>query len=375
MEDNKKDEKKITRQELSQELPNIVRQLDVFRNGDKDTVPVDISLTEFINEKYGLSRDEYLEKLGVKSNTTTISNLFSMPDQSIRWLVPEVIREAIYLGVTKAPFYPTIIASDQPVNSLRVVMPYINSSDASPATVNEAETIPLGTVSFGQKDVGLYKIGKGFKITDEVRNYVSLDVISVYLRDFGYQLGYAMDTLAINTLINGNMPNGAETAAVIGVGDTSKGITYRDLLRIWVRASRMGRNFTTMIGDEEAAIDLLDLPEFKDRQLGSPMATLDLKTPVPNKANFYIHPGIPDNSVMMLDQKAALIKLTAKQLMLESERIVSNQTEAIYASLTTGFAKMYRDAALLLDGTKAFTSNGFPDYMNIDPWLQKPLEH
>ena len=31
-----------------------------------------------------------------------------------------------------------------------------------------AETIPLGDVSFGQKSVSLFKIGKGFKLTDEV---------------------------------------------------------------------------------------------------------------------------------------------------------------------------------------------------------------
>ena len=45
---------------------------------------------------------------------------------------------------------------------------------------------------------------KGFKLTDEVRNYVSLDVLGIYLRDFGVQLGYALDTLAMDVAINGN---------------------------------------------------------------------------------------------------------------------------------------------------------------------------
>ena len=44
----------------------------------------------------------------------------------------------------------------------------------------------------------------------------------------------------------------------------------------------------------------------------------------------------------MVDTSAALIKLTAKQLMLESERIVSNQTEAVYAlSLIHIYIKHY----------------------------------
>ena len=57
-------------------------------------------------------------------------------------------------------------------------------------------------------------------------------------RDFGVQLGYALDTLAMDVVINGNQVDGSESAPVIGVGSTSDGIQYRDLLRVWVRASR-----------------------------------------------------------------------------------------------------------------------------------------
>ena len=165
----------------------------------------------------------------------------------------------------------------------------INMSDAAPAKVNEAETIPLGDVSFGQKSVSLFKIGKGFKLTDEVRNYVSLDVLAIYLRDFGVQLGYAMDTLAMDVVINGNKPDGSESAPVIGVYETTNGITYKDLLHIWVRAARMGRNFTTMIGGEDQAIEMLNLPEFKERHSGTTEATLNVKSPVPKNANLDVY--------------------------------------------------------------------------------------
>ena len=55
----------------------------------------------------------------------------------------------------------------------------LNTKKTSPMRqkVNEAETIPLGDVSFGQKSVSLFKIGKGFKLTDEVKNYVSINVL------------------------------------------------------------------------------------------------------------------------------------------------------------------------------------------------------
>lgn len=361
-------EEKKTKVELLRELPQIVQQLDGFRAGTNNHKPASISFADFLKEKYALSQEQYLKELGIDTKSTTMQNIFTMPDQSYRWLVPEIIRSAIDLGIREAPFYPSLIASEQSINGLSAIMPIINPSDASPARVNEAETIPVGDVSFGQKTVTLFKIGRGFKLTDEVKNYVSLDVLAIFLRDFGVQLGYAMDTLAMDTLTNGNAANGSEAAPVIGVGNTTDGITYKDLLRIWIRGSRLGRTFTNMIGGEDQALAILDLPEFKLRQNGTPQATLNLKTPVPNSANFFIHPGVDGEQVMLVDPRFALIKLNAQSLMLESERIVSNQTEATYATLTTGFSKMYRDAAILLDASEAFINSGFPDYMDIDKY-------
>lgn len=352
----------------------MVSQLDAFRQGAQNKKPVEVTLGELATGKWGITEDELFEKVGINPKIDTMENIFTMPQQDVRWIVPEIIRSAITLGMRQAPFYPEIIASDQSINGPTAIMPMINMSDAAPAKVNEAETIPLGDVSFGQKSVSLFKIGKGFKLTDEVRNYVSLDVLAIYLRDFGVQLGYAMDTLAMDVVINGNKPDGSESAPIIGVYETTSGITYKDLLHIWVRAARMGRNFTTMIGGEDQAIEMLNLPEFKDRHSGTTEATLNIKSPVPKNANFYIHPGTPDQGLLLIDTSAALIKLTAKQLMLESERIVSNQTQAIYATLTTGFSKMYQDAALILSADKKFSEAGFPDFMNIDPYLMVNLE-
>lgn len=365
---------KLKSEDFIKDLKGMVQFMDSARAGNKDTVCTDISLEEMVQEKYGLSQADFFEKIGINPRMTTMQNIFTMPNEGVRWIVPEIIRAAIVAGIRQAPFYPDLISHDEHVSGLKITMPHINMSDAAPAKVNEAETIPLGDISYGEKTVSIFKVGKGFKITDEVRDYVSLDVLGVYLRDFGIQLGYALDALAMNVLLNGNMLNGAESAPVVGVYDTTKGIQYKDLLRLWVRASRLGRNYQNIVGGENLAIDMLNLPEFKDRKSGTTDATLNIKSPVPNKANFYIHPGTPDNQLLMVDRSAALIKLTAKELMLESERIVSNQTQATYATLTTGFCKMYQDAAVLVAANKAFTTNGFPAFMNIDPFLHVGLE-
>ena len=177
------------KEKFIQELPGMVMLMDGIRRADNNQLPVEVTLAEVVQEKYGMDREAFLEKIGVNTRISTMQNLFTMPNQNIRWIVPEIIREAITLGMRQAPFYPNIIASDQPIAGLQATMPFINMSDATPSKVNEAETIPLGDVSFGQKTVSLFKIGKGFKLTDEVKNYVSIDVLGIYLRDFGVQLG------------------------------------------------------------------------------------------------------------------------------------------------------------------------------------------
>lgn len=358
----------FTKGQILGELEASVRELDILRSGADNKKPVEVSFGDYTQDKYGLSEDDVFKKIGVNTKIDTMSNIFSMAgaDPNMRWVVPEIIRKAITLGLRQSPIYPTLITADESINGLRATMPFINMSDATPARINEAETIPLGNISYGQKDVKLFKVGKGFKLTDEVKNYVSLDVLGIYLKDFGVQLGYALDTMAINTLLNGNITDGSEAADTIGVTSTTNGIQYKDLLRIWIRGSRMGRNFTSMVGGEDESLLLLDLPEFKNRANGTTQATLKLNTPVPSSADFFIHGNIPANNILLIDRSAAMIKLTSRQLMMESERIVSNQTEALYASLTTGFAKMYTDATILMDATKSITNYPLPDYTDVD---------
>ena len=355
-----------------------VRYLENVRKGMSDRgLAEDASLSDLIMGKYNLSMGDFLTKVGVETNRDTINNLLTVPNQGIKWLVPELIRDAITLGIRQAPIYPTLIASEQSVNALTVIMPQVNMSDAAPAKVNEGETIPLGTVSFGQKQVTLFKLGKGLKLTDELKNYVSMDVLSIFLRDFGIKLGYAQDVLAIDCLINGDKNDGSESAPVVGVLNTGS-IEYKDLLRIWVRAGRMGRNFSTLVADEEAAINTLALPQFSNWSVlpnyrtQQPIHRMNLRTPIPQSSDFLIHGNVPDGAILLVDKSSAMIKLNSQALMVESERIVSNQTEAVYASLTTGFAKVYRDAAIILDSSIQF--NGFPPYMEIDPLKNVGIE-
>ena len=57
------------------------------------------------------------------------------------------------------------------------------------------------------------------------------------------------------------------------------------------------------------------------------------------------------------------MQLTARPLLVESEKIVRTQVAGTYASIITGFANVQRNARVVVDGSLAFSTNGFPTWM------------
>src|SRR6478609_470725 len=347
------------------EIKQVVMACNSLRK-DKD-YPVDITLAEFVNQRWGISMETFYDDLGLNLNIDSINNIFTMPDESVRWLVPEIIRDALRLGLRKAPIWADLIVAEQTVSQPSVTIPSWNMSDAQPKYVGEGETIQKGALSFGQKNLKLRKIGRGISTTYETINYVTANVIAIFLQDFGVKLNSGIDSLMIDTLINGEQADGSESAPVVGV-TTPATFVYKDLLRVWIRMARIGRTPSAIIGGEAAAIDTLDLAEFKTRQNAGPtFKTLDLKTPIPSTAAYYIHGVMPANQQMVIDRSAAIIKYNAQPLLVEEEKMVSNQTVATYASLTTGFGILYRDARVIIDKSLNINAANFPAYMDVDP--------
>lgn len=345
------------------QLEEMVRACEAIR---KDTEsPQDISLGEFIQEQHQLSMEGLYDDLGVDPSSDTLANIINLPDTNMRWLIPEVYRDAIHLGLRKNPIYPEVIAGEQSVPQTSVFFPAINMSDAKPKYVGIGETITTGEVSFDQKQVTIHKMGRGIKLPYEVLQYVALNVVSIFLQDFGVKLAMGLDTLMIQTLINGDQAGGIDSCAVIGI-NTANTLVFRDLLRPWVRFSRMGKNPSVMIGGESISMDILDMLT-TTKYYGDPRATVDLKlkTPLPTNASIFVHGVMPDKQVIMLDKSDSIVKLNAQPLLVESEKMIQNQTMETVCSLTTGFATIMKDSRLIIDETLAFSGNGFPTYMNV----------
>ncbi len=344
-------------------------------NDNKVNRPLDYSFADFVNERWGFSKsengspDSFYHMLGIDPSTNTIESLYQgMPNDpdTRKWLAPAIIREALREGIAASTLYSEIVKANIGVGGLNVTMPKILDQDANIKATGEGESIVVGTAKFGQKDIKLRKFGYGIEMSYEVLNFVPLNILNTYLEDAGAKFSRGLTTLAIQALLNGDQANGSQSAAVIGVDNTTTGITYRDLLRVWIRMQMRGRRPVGMISGEVQGLNTLMLDEFKKFVIGAPQLNLNIKTPIPETQNMWLNSAIPANSTIILDTNQSIIQLTAMDLMVESEKIVNKQLNGTYATMITGFSNLQRDARVILDGSKLFTAFGFPAFMDLN---------
>jgi hypothetical protein len=248
---------------------------------------------------------------------------------------------------------------------MTVTVPYLNLSDATLKDSAEGATIEEGSVTYGDKKVSVRKRARALKITYEAIEFNNLDLVQLFFEDFGRLLGHTLNGDAVLAILNGDQEDGSEAAPVIGVADTSKGIQYKDVLKVWARLSLLGRASTSIIGNETTAVDYLTLPEvLKKDQYGAAIAPTRIKTPLPTMQDLYLSIKVPGSKLVFQDSSASLAQLTARPLMVESEKIVMKQITGTAASIITGFTKLNRNASVVLDGAQAFSGAGWPAWMS-----------
>lgn len=349
---------KTIQEKLSPKL--VVRQLEELR-----LKGLDVSLSDFLKNQFdGMTLAHYYSELGLEPHVDTVSLILDK-DETYRWIVPEIIRDAIYKGFINAPIHRDFIAREESVNQMTVTMPYFDMTglDNAPKSLGVAESMELGTLKYGQKQVRIYKSGIGIELADECQRYSSISMLSLFLQDVGIKLASRLSAQAISTLISGEQADNSESAASIGV-TTANSLAYKDFIRMFVRGSLVSRQWTKTIGDEDTINDMLNLAEFRrtDKSNQSEL-NLNVKTPVPNSLDAYCHTSVPAKKLLMVDTARTMVQLTSVPLSVESERIVQRQVNGTYVSLTSGFAIIFRDGRIIMDYGTLFNGTQWPAYL------------
>lgn len=327
----------------------------------------DVTLSQHLKDNYdGMTVDAYYSKaeLGVDPMKDTIQLILDRQDESVRWLVPEIIRDAIRKGIINAPIHRDFIIREEATGQPVQTMPFWDMTGIpnEPKELGVAESMELGSIKYGSKQVRIGKSGIGIELADECIRYTAVSLLSLFLQDVGVKLGASLTKKAINTLLNGDQADGSEAAGVVGVAGAANSLTYADLIKVFVRGSLLNRKWTRCIGDESMINQLLNMAEFRNTdKFGNSELTLNVKTPVPRAIDAYCHSSMVAHKLLMVDPAVTMIQLTAVPLTVESERIVQRQVNGTYVSLTTGFAIVMRDGRLVLDTTG---QAAFPAFLN-----------
>lgn len=329
---------------------------------DKDTAHL---MTEIIRDGVrrgmGIAAREQINRIRQASMAGTYDN------GNQRFMSREVFLDPVMRGAVQATFYPDLIIRQETVLQPNVTIPKIDLSDAVLKDSAEAATIQEGSVTYGSKDVKLVKKARGFKVTYEAIQYNSLSLAQLWFEDAGRVLGHTLNGMAVDAIISGDQADTSESAAVIGVDNTANGITWKDLARVAIRFAMLGRVGMQAIGNEDSALNFVNLPEMKQKYAGSALLNTMMKSALTFPEDLYVSTKVTGTGInaklVIQDPSASLVQLTAAPLLVESERIVSKQIEAAYVSITTGFAKIQRNASLVIDPSLAFSGNGFPAWM------------
>jgi len=284
-----------------------------------------------------------------------------------RFLIPELIMAAIRLDYEGGNQNENWVSSTMNISQRKVTMPQIKRGNATPRRIGEAESIPFGTVRFGQKDAQVFKIGMGFQITDELVEATPLDMLFEFMGEVGTEMSIGADVEAARVLLNGEQTNLSESAPVIGVQTVGQ-YSYKDIRLAISRMTRLKRNVTRIITGETDGIDLSLLDEFKGFAGDTKLANLQQMLGIPATLinDIFV---MPSNQIMFLAPGSAMVKLQYKSMKTEERRNPQTQVSELFVSDYVGYAIKRRDGRLVVDKSLAYGSPDnatFPSYMDVD---------
>lgn len=398
------------RETVEETLVDFTKQVQKIRKGQAQDrkgnklAPHDISLEQAVKNYYGFKDvNQFLVSLDVHARSHGFQELarrfgvdginkesmermllahsesFANPmgtteiDSAFRFIIPEIFTNAIRLGYQHASLHQNWIGGTQNLSTETLKMPFILRGDGMPSKVNEGANIPMGSIAFGKKEVTVFKIGTGFKITDELLMASTLDLLSIFLSEVGNDMAIGADSQAFSVLINGEQADGSESAPVVGVDNTTNGFAYKDIKKVFTRMKRLNQPANRIVAGEDDGINITGIDRFEGFQGQTRLASIRSIIGVPEVFDIDTY-VLPANKILYVNQNRAMIKLQYRGMMTERRRNPQNQTEELYISDWINFAIVKRDARVVQDKSVTIGASPFPSYMDVDARINQAYQ-
>ncbi|MCU0238514.1 MAG: hypothetical protein MUC29_03660 [Pyrinomonadaceae bacterium] len=279
-------------------------------------------------------------------------SLSANTQDSRTYQTPEQFRPPVQIGTIEAGFTNDLVAAQNTAPNKSVNVPQIPVQDGVKLkSSSELANTDFTLVATKNKLVTWGKVKGGIKLSDEA-NRMNISLLQIYFEQLGRQIAATDNANLVKVHNNGDQANLSESAAVIGIGNTSTGLQYIDLLRAFVRMSRMGLTPNAILASEKMTIELLNMLENKQRQnVGSPLLSFVPQTMLPENLPIYTSGNIPQTQFGLVSTGSAYVQETSQALMLETDRDIDAQFNFTVASMERGYWNLRREARLIVDTT------------------------
>ena len=284
-------------------------------------------------------------RLGGKA-PTTVEQFY----QKAPALVPEFMMREIKRGQSMRPELKSLIANSTAIASNRYTPFYVDTSDKARLSlrpVGEGAEIPKLIVTEQNHAVTVGDYGLALRASYKALRYRTTSQFRVLLWYIGFQMQTDKIAMIVNCLVNGDGNDNA--AAVLNTG-ASGVLDYDDLVTLW--ASFAPFELNTMICHEQTLKTILTLDEFKDPMAGYRFQRSgDLFSPL--GATLVRSDEVPSDCIVGLDKRFAVEEVVTQPLMIEYDKVIDQRFEEAVISESVSYAKVIRDASVVLDSVHA----------------------
>ena len=257
--------------------------------------------------------ERQLKRFGIKvsgAGCDRVEKFFLSTDSAV--LFPEYVRRQVKAGMDEASILPDIAAAETHTDSLDYRAFSVTKVDS---TVSAAQlgNLPQTTVKLAAAASALTKYGRRFSCSYEAIRKQRIEAFGVILRTLGSQISRSINNACVTALGTGLTP----------VNYTGS-ISYGALAGFWAAMSDYG-----------LMAEILALDEMK-------YCVTDFmssgKVVTPYGVTIIKCPGLSEGTALGIDSKCAAEVVFGSDVIVDYDKLISNQCDEIAASVLCGFS-------------------------------------
>ncbi len=266
-------------------------------------------------------------------------------------LLPEFMMREIKRGQGMRPELEKIISSSNRISNSRYTPFYVDVTPAdeklSLRPIGDLSHIPTITVGEQVHTITVPDYGVTLKTSYKALKSKSTTQFKVLLWYIGFRLQADKMALVVDTIINGD---GNQNPARVVNTEASGSLSYSDLVGLYNEFFPFEMN--TVLCHKDKINTVLNMDEFKDPMAGFKFQkTGELVSPLGSK--LIRCDDVPSDLIMGLDNRFAMEEVVSSPLMVEYDKVIEQKLEEAVISESVAYAKVIKEASLVLDSVWA----------------------